>query len=273
VTGRVGPLLIAEGLAKSYAGVRAVDGVSFVIEAGTITAMIGPNGSGKSTTVDLLTGFQAADAGRVRLAGADILGRAPERIARTGLMRTFQQVRVYEELTVEENLLTAAQETDGAGWTDSLLRTRRYRGAVSAAQQRATELLGLVGLASMAAAPAGVLSYGQRKLVSLAAALMPRPRLVVLDEPVAGVNPTRVLEVETILRRLHAAGETFLIIEHNVDFVMRLASRVIVLDQGRKIADAPPAAVWADERVLDAYLGGALVPAELQPADAGSADG
>jgi branched-chain amino acid transport system ATP-binding protein len=260
------PLLVAEGLSKSYAGVRAVADVGFTLEEGTITAMIGPNGSGKSTTIDLLTGFQPADAGRVRLDGADLLGLKPERIARAGLMRTFQQVRVYDGLTVAENLLTAAQETDGASWTDALLRTRRWRDADRAARRRAEELLGLVGLGAMAGAPAGVLSYGQKKLVALAAALMPRPRLVILDEPVAGVNPTRVLEVEAIIRRLHQAGQSFLVIEHNVDFVMRLSQRVIVLDQGAKLADGPPEAVRADERVLDAYLGGmpddAAVPAD-----------
>jgi branched-chain amino acid transport system ATP-binding protein len=249
------PLLVAEGVFKAYAGIRAVQDVSFTLAEGTVTAMIGPNGSGKSTTIDLLTGFQAADAGRVRLDGADLLGRPAEAIARAGLMRTFQQVRVYDTLTVEENLLTAAQETDGAGWADALLRTRRWRDADAAARRRAAELLDLVGLARMAGAPAGILSYGQKKLVSLAGALMPKPRLVILDEPVAGVNPTRVLEVEAILRRLHRAGQAFLIVEHNVDFVMRLSQRVIVLDGGRKIADGTPEAVRADEAVLEAYLG------------------
>jgi branched-chain amino acid transport system ATP-binding protein len=258
----IAPLLHAEGLAKSYAGVRAVEGVSFALAEGSITAIIGPNGSGKSTTVDLITGFQAADAGRVRLDGQDLLGLRPEQVARAGLMRTFQQVRVYPTLTVEENLLTAAQETDGAGWADALLRTRRFRAAEADARARAADLLDQVGLARMAGAPAGVLSYGQKKLIALAAALMPRPRLVILDEPVAGVNPTRVLEVEAILRRLHGAGQTFLLIEHNVDFVMRLAGRVIVLDQGRVIADGPPDAVRADEAVLEAYLGGAAEPAD-----------
>lgn len=256
------PLLLAEELRKAYAGVRAVDGVSFALAEGSITAIIGPNGSGKSTTVDLITGFQRADAGRVRLDGRDLLGLRPEQVARAGLMRTFQQVRVYPGLTVEENLLTAAQETDGAGWMDALLRSRRFRAADRAARARAAELLELVGLAAMARAPAGVLSYGQKKLVALAGALMPRPRLVILDEPVAGVNPTRVLEVEAILRRLHAAGQAFLLIEHNVDFVMRLAQRVIVLDQGRMIADGTPGQVRADEAVLEAYLGGAAETAD-----------
>ncbi|WP_270933327.1 ABC transporter ATP-binding protein [Falsiroseomonas oryzae] len=257
------PLLKADGLCKSYAGVHAVAEVSFSLVEGTITAMIGPNGSGKSTTVDLVTGFQAADAGMVSLDGRALTGLAPEQIARSGLMRTFQQVRVYDTLAIEENLLTAAQETDGTGWLDALLRSRRFRAADSAARARAAELLDLVGLARMAQAPAGVLSYGQKKLVALAGALMPRPRLVILDEPVAGVNPTRVLEVEAIIRRLHQAGQSFLIIEHNVDFVMRLSQRVIVLDQGRKIADGTPEEVRANEAVLEAYLG-----TEAEPADA-----
>lgn len=256
------PLLAAEGLSKAYAGVRAVDGVSFTLAEGSITAIIGPNGSGKSTTIDLVTGFQRADAGRVRLDGRDLIGLAPEAIARAGVTRTFQQVRVYEALTVEENLLTAAQETDGAGWLDALLRSRRFRAADAAGRARAAELLEMVGLAGMARAPAGVLSYGQKKLVALAGALMSRPRLVILDEPVAGVNPTRLLEVEAVIRRLHQAGQAFLLVEHNVDFVMRLSQRVIVLDQGRKIADGPPEKVRADDQVLEAYLGGAAEAAD-----------
>jgi branched-chain amino acid transport system ATP-binding protein len=248
-------LLVAQGLSKAYAGIHAVQDVSFSLEEGSVTAIIGPNGSGKSTTIDLITGFQPADAGRVTLDGQDLLGLPPERVARAGIMRTFQQVRVYDTLTVEENLLTAAQETDGTGWMDALLHTPRWRAAETKARDRAAELLDLVGLAKMAGAPAGILSYGQKKLVALAGALMPRPRLVILDEPVAGVNPTRVLEVEAILRRLHREGQSFLLIEHNVDFVMRLSQRVIVLDQGRRIADGPPDAVRADEAVLEAYLG------------------
>jgi ABC-type branched-subunit amino acid transport system ATPase component len=248
-------LLEVHNLSKAFAGIRAVDGVSFAIEPGSMTGLIGPNGSGKSTTIDCISGFQPPDAGRVVLAGRDITGARPEAIARAGLMRTFQTVRIYEELSLRDNLTIAAQQFDDAIWFDELLRTQRYRNAVAAAEQRARELIELVGLARYDALEAGILSYGQKKLVALAAALMPKPKLVVLDEPVAGVNPTRIREIEDVLRALNAAGETFLIVEHNVEFITNLCDNVIVLDQGRKLAEGPAAAVHQDARVLEAYLG------------------
>ena len=248
-------LLDIRELRKSFAGVHAVDGVSFTVEYGTITGLIGPNGSGKSTAIDCIAGFQRADGGRVLLAGTDITGRAAHDIARAGLMRTFQTVRVYEGLTLRNNLTIAAQQFDDATWSDEFFRTRRYRLAAAAAEARARELIELVGLSRYLEAEAGILSYGQKKLLALAAALMPRPRIVVLDEPVAGVNPTRIREVEEVLRQLNAAGETFLIVEHNVEFITNLCHRVIVLDQGRKLAEGTATEIHGDPRVLEAYLG------------------
>jgi ABC-type branched-subunit amino acid transport system ATPase component len=248
-------LLEATGLAKAYRGVHAVADVSFTVAAGTITGLIGPNGSGKSTTIDCISGFQRLDAGRVRLAGADITGLSPQRIARAGLVRTFQTVRVYDEFDLLDNLLVVAAPFHGVGWHDALLRTPRYRRAREAAAARARELLDLVGLTRLVTAPASILSYGQKKLLALAAALMSRPRLVVLDEPVAGVNPTRINEVADILRRARAGGASFLIVEHNVDFITALCDHVIVFDQGRKLTEGPPETVHSDPRVLDAYLG------------------
>jgi ABC-type branched-subunit amino acid transport system ATPase component len=250
-------LLEVDSLAKSFSGVRAVDGISFAVRPNTITGIIGPNGSGKSTTIDCISGFQRIDAGRVRLAGIDITGRPPQLIARAGLMRTFQTVRTYEQMSLVENLLIAAQQFDPAGWWDELARTRQYREARQAATERARELIALIGLSRYAEIPTGILSYGQKKLVALAAALMPQPKIVILDEPVAGVNPTRIREVEAVIHRLHAAGETFLIIEHNVEFITNLCGRVLVFDQGRKLMEGTPAEVHGDPRVLAAYLGGA----------------
>jgi ABC-type branched-subunit amino acid transport system ATPase component len=248
-------LLDVTDLRKAFAGVHAVDGVSFAINAGSMTGLIGPNGSGKSTIIDCISGFQALDGGRVLLAGRDITGARPQDIARTGLMRTFQTVRVYERLSLRDNLTIAAQQFDDAVWLDELLRTPRYRRAADAAEARARGLIELVGLARYYDAEAGILSYGQKKLAALAAALMPKPKIVLLDEPVAGVNPTRIREVEEVLRKLNAAGETFLIVEHNVEFITNLCDRVIVLDQGRKLAEGTAAEVHADVRVLEAYLG------------------
>jgi ABC-type branched-subunit amino acid transport system ATPase component len=248
-------LLEVADLAKAYRGVHAVDGISFAVAAGTITGMIGPNGSGKSTTIDCLSGFQRADRGRVSLDGHDITGLAPQKIARAGLMRTFQTVRVFDQFDLVANLMVAVEPFRRVGWHDALLRSVRYRAAREAAEARARELIELVGLTRLIAAPAGILSYGQKKLLALAAALMPKPRLVVLDEPVAGVNPTRINEVADILRKVNAAGATFLIVEHNVEFITGLCDHVIVLDQGKKLVEGSPVDVHSDQRVLDAYLG------------------
>ncbi len=249
------PLLCVNGLVKSYQGVHAVDGISFDVHANEIVGIIGPNGSGKSTTVDCITGFQRADAGDVRLGTIRLQTLTPWQIARAGLMRTFQTVRVYEQLTLEENLLAAMAQFDATNWIDALLRTRKLRVADEAARARARTLVRLAGLVRYWSAPVGILSYGQKKLVALISALMPKPRLVILDEPVAGVNPTRIREIEAALRLLRDEGETFLIIEHNMEFIMNLCDRVIVFDQGRKLTEGSAASVHADPRVLEAYLG------------------
>jgi ABC-type branched-subunit amino acid transport system ATPase component len=248
-------ILEVTDLRKAYAGVHALDGVSFAVEAGSITGLIGPNGSGKSTAIDCISGFQKLDGGRVVLAGTDITGRAAHHIARAGLMRTFQTVRVYERLALGDNLAIANQQFDPATWVDEFLRTRRYRQAVEASEVRARGLVELIGLKRYYEAEVGILSYGQKKLVALAAALMPHPRIVVLDEPVAGVNPSRIREIEEALRQLNRAGETFLIVEHNVEFITNLCHRVVVLEQGRKLTEGTAAEIHTDPRVLEAYLG------------------
>lgn len=249
------PLLKIQNLRKSFYGVHAVDGLSLEIQPNTITGIIGPNGSGKSTTIDCITGFQKIDAGEVIFDGVEIGNRAPHMIAQAGLIRTFQTVNVYDDMSLMQNLMQAMLPFDRANWLDDLLRTRRLREAEEAARQRADELIRLIGLQRYATAPASILSYGQKKLLALAAALMPKPRMVILDEPVAGVNPSRIREVEAVILQLHAAGETFAIIEHNVDFIMRICSHVIVLVGGKKLMEGDPRTVRRDPRVLEAYLG------------------
>jgi branched-chain amino acid transport system ATP-binding protein len=248
-------LLEISDLRKAYAGVHALDGVSFAVEAGSVTGLIGPNGSGKSTAIDCISGFEKRDGGRIVLAGLDISGQPAHHIARAGLMRTFQTVRVYERLSLRDNLAIATQQFDRATWVDEFLRTRRYREAVDAAEARARQLVELIGLSRYYDVETGILSYGQKKLVALAAALMPHPKIVVLDEPVAGVNPSRIREIEVALGELNRAGETFLIVEHNVEFITNLCHRVIVLDQGRKLAEGTALEIHSDPRVLEAYLG------------------
>jgi branched-chain amino acid transport system ATP-binding protein len=260
-------LLAVSGLCKSFSGVRAVQDASFAVEAGSITGLIGPNGSGKSTTIDCISGFQRLDAGRVRLDGDDITDRRPAAVARAGLIRTFQNVRVYDGYNLLDNLLVAEAPFRGQRWHDALLRTRSFRTARTAAEHRARELIELVGLTRLIEAPATVLSYGQKKLLAFAAAMMSRPRLIVLDEPVAGVNPTRINEVAAILRAANKSGVSFLIVEHNVEFINSLCDKVIVFEQGSKLTEGTPDQVRDDPRVLEAYLG--IAPAAAtEPAEA-----
>jgi ABC-type branched-subunit amino acid transport system ATPase component len=193
-------------LRKAYAGVHALDGVSFDVEGGSITGLIGPNGSGKSTTIDCISGFQKLDSGKVVLAGKDITGGVSHLIARAGMMRTFQTVRVYEKLSLRDNLAIAAQQFDPASWVDEFFRSKRYRDAVAQSEVRARQLVELIGLQKYYDIETGILSYGQKKLVALAAALMPHPRIVVLDEPVAGVNPSRIREIEVRIAAAQRCG-------------------------------------------------------------------
>src|SRR5688572_13778326 len=248
-------LLEVRGLTKRYFGLTAVEALSCDVAAGSIVGLIGPNGSGKSTTIDCLSGFQPADGGTWLFEGLELTGLAPHRIARAGLTRTFQTVRAYDELTVLDNLGIAVQETDGVGWLQALARGARLRRADAAAEARARDLLATVGLAEYAEAPAAILSYGQRKLLAIAASMMARPRLVVLDEPVAGVNPTMSRRIEQVIHKRNAEAVTLLIVEHNVDFLTPLCGRGIVLEAGRKIAAGPPELIRSDPRVLGAYLG------------------
>ena len=252
------PLLKVRGLTKRYLGLTAVDDLSYEVETGSILGLIGPNGSGKSTSIDCVSGFQRADGGEWALDGRPLRGLAPQRIAHLGLARTFQTVRAYDELSLLDNLRVAAQESDGHGWLAALRRSRALRETEHRAAARAGTLLESVGLSRYADAPAAILSYGQRKLLAIAASVMARPRFVILDEPVAGVNPTMVRHIEEVIRRLNAEGTTLLIVEHNVEFIMNLCQRVIVLESGRKIAEGPPSVVRSDPRVLSAYLGRAV---------------
>ncbi|MEO6270845.1 MAG: ABC transporter ATP-binding protein [Lautropia sp.] len=251
----VAPLFEVRGLCKRYLGLTAVDDLSYRVEAGGIVGLIGPNGSGKSTSIDCVTGFQRADAGDWLLDGRSLARLAPHRIAQAGLVRTFQNVRAYDEMSLLDNLRIAGQEQDGIGWLRALAGGERLKRAQEGADERAVGLLSLIGLADYAQAPAAALSYGQRKLLAIAATMMTRPKLVILDEPVAGVNPTMIRHIEQAIRRLNAEGVALIIIEHNVEFVMNLCSRVLVLESGRKIAEGAPSLVRSDPLVLAAYLG------------------
>jgi len=243
----VSVLLEVDGLTKRFGGVTAVDGCSFSVPEGSVTALVGPNGSGKTTAFNLITGYTRADAGTIGFAGATVRRPDPIRLARRGLTRTFQQARIFADLTLVQNMVAALQQP----WTSVFTSAVRPR-----ERTRALELLDEFGLVRLAHERAGNLSYGQKKLLEFAAVLMGDPQLVLLDEPTAGVNPVLVEQIEQRIVELNARGLTFLVVEHNMNLVMRLCDPVVVLDHGTKLAEGAPRDVREDPRVLDAYLGG-----------------
>ena len=248
-------LLEVRGLTKRFLGITAVDAVDVSIEAGELVSLIGPNGSGKTTLFNCVTGYMAPDTGRVLFHGRDVTGVAAHRIARLGVGRTFQLVSVFPRLSALENLLTFLQQHQEESVLARLVRAPRVRRYEAAAVERAKMLLDSVGLGARADAPAGSLSYGQRKLLAFAAALMPDPGLVLLDEPAAAVNPTMINQMKQHILALHRQGKTIVLVEHNMDVVMDISQRVVVLDHGQKIAEGTPEAIRRDPRVIEAYFG------------------
>ena len=249
-------ILHVEAVVKRFGGLRAVDGAGFAIPKRSVTALIGPNGAGKTTLFNVLTGFYRADAGRIDYRGEPIERKPPHAIARRGMVRTFQITKVLAAMSVLDNMLLAGARHPGERLLGATFRRAATRTRESEVHERALALLEVFNLASSATAYAGNLSGGQRKLLELARVLMVEPRLVLLDEPMAGVNPTLGRKLFAHIEELRTQqGLTFLFVEHDMDVVMTHADRVIVMAQGRVIADGTPEAVRADPLVLDAYLG------------------
>ncbi len=248
------PLLQVHGLAKHFQGLRAVDDVSFDVQRGELVGLIGPNGAGKSTLFNCVAGALARTAGEVLFEGQRIAGLDPVRIARLGIARTYQNLRIFPDITVFDNVCAGAIGRIGISLLGALLPAlgRKRDEAIAEATLSALTRFGLLEFADQ---PAGNLAYGQKKLLEIARALTLQPKLLLLDEPAAGLNNTETTELATLLRSLRDAGLTILLVEHDMPMVMRICDRIVVLDSGRKIAEGAPAAIRADAAVRAAYLG------------------
>ena len=240
-------LLEAQGISKAFGGIHALETCSISVEKGSITGLIGPNGSGKTTLFNVITGYERVDNGQVRFQDKNITNARPDTVFRLGVGRTFQLTRVFPRLTVLENMHVAAQRNDFKGLISRWSSTHE--------QQRALELLDFVGLTRLKNMLAGNLSYGQKKLLEFAYVLIAEPQVILLDEPAGGINPTMINYVAERIRTLNERGVTFLIVEHNMEFVMGLCQKVMVMHRGTKIAEGAPTEVRANPAVLEAYLG------------------
>ena len=241
-------ILEVQNVSKAFGGIQALNTCSLTVEQGKITGLIGPNGSGKTTLFNVITGYERVDSGEVQFNGRRITNSSPDKVFAMGIGRTFQLTRIFPRLTVLENMHVAAQRND--------LKGLLSRWSSSHEQRRAIELLDFVGITRLKDVPAANLSYGQKKLLEFAFILIAEPKVILLDEPAGGINPTMINHIGARIRELNQQGVTFLVVEHNMEFVMKLCNTVNVMHRGTKIAEGPPEAVRENPDVLDAYLGG-----------------
>jgi branched-chain amino acid transport system ATP-binding protein len=248
-------LLVCTGLLKRFGGLAAVSEVSLQVRAGELVGLIGPNGAGKTTVFNLITGFLRPTAGQIQYAGREISGLPPHQIAALGLVRTFQKINIFAELTVLDNVLIGRHLHLSAGFPHALLQSRRYRQEERAAREKALQTLDVVGLSGWEQRQAKHLPFGLQRALGIATGLAASPKLLLLDEPASGMNTEEKKAVIEIIRRIHGQGTTLLLVEHDMHVVMSLCQRVIVLDSGSILMEGTPEEVQHDPRVIEVYLG------------------
>lgn len=251
-------LLEVQHISKHFGGLKATDDISMQVEQGEILGIIGPNGAGKTTFFNLITGTYRLTSGKILFDGKDVTNYTPEKMAKLGMARTFQNIKLFKFLSVLENVKVGFHIQTSTGMADSILHTKRYRNDEALANEKGMEILRRVGLADQAALLAGNLPYGWQRRLEIARAMALSPKILLLDEPAAGMNPSETAELMAFIRTLRDDGITVVVIEHDMKFMMNLCDRIVVINYGKKLAEGTPAEVTRNEQVIEAYLGTGL---------------